>query len=93
MIADRLHLIHPLETDASISRGDFAKFVGPVVNILKSIATNTGAVAVDPLAYFCEGSVCRATTKDGRPKYMDSQHLRSSYAKEAATFIDQMILN
>jgi len=93
MLTNRLSLRQPVNTDGFISRTAFENHVKPITTILQDIAATSGSMIIDPLDYLCEGLVCRTNTRDGRPKYKDSQHLRATYAENAATFIDQMIVH
>jgi hypothetical protein len=94
MLIDRLRLGHAaVNTNGFISKTEFQHHVRPMTAILKYIAESTGSTVFDPLDYFCEDLVCRTNTADGKPKYRDSDHLRSSYAETRATFIDQIILH
>jgi peptidoglycan/LPS O-acetylase OafA/YrhL len=70
----------------------FESFVAPLTDRLRSIAAQTGATAVDPRVTLCDGLVCPSTGPDGLPSYVDSNHLRSSFARERASFVDEMLL-
>lgn len=54
------------------------------------VAAQSGATVIDPFEYLCQGSVCRTTGENGAPLYKDGHHLRSSFAAQAATYIDQV---
>ena len=82
-----------LNTNGFISKPAFQSHVRPITAVLEHVAAMTGSTIIDPLDFFCEGSICRTNTADGKPKYRDADHLRSSYAKETATFIDEIMLH
>jgi len=72
--------------------GPFESFVAPLTDRLRSIAAETGATAVDPRVTLCDGLICPSTGLDGLPLYVDSNHLRSSFSRERASFVDEMLL-
>lgn len=53
-----------------------------------AMAHRTNAIVIDPVLHFCENGLCRAAMDDGTPIYKDSTHLRATYVKEFADFID-----
>jgi hypothetical protein len=59
---------------------------------LQESAARTGAKVIDPRSTLCAGMVCPAVGTDGMPLNIDSSHLRASYARERATFIDETLL-
>ena len=70
----------------------FESFVAPLTDRLRNIAAQTGAIVVDPSRTLCEGLICPSTGLDGLPLYVDSNHLRGSFARERASFLDEMLL-
>lgn len=82
----RFHAAPPVDVRA------YESYVAPLMNRLRSIAEQSGAVAVDPRYTLCEGLNCQATGADGLPRYIDSNHLRGLTALEHASFIDEMLL-
>jgi hypothetical protein len=56
--------------------------------ILRDIAARTGATVIDPLNSFCDQSACGTIDADGNPRYRDAGHIRASYARDHATFLD-----
>jgi len=59
---------------------------------LRNIAAQTGAIVIDPRLALCNGMICPSSGLDGLPLYVDSNHLRGSFARERATFLDEMLL-
>jgi peptidoglycan/LPS O-acetylase OafA/YrhL len=55
---------------------------------LSKIATEAGAILIDPVAHLCPKLDCRAFAADGKPAYRDFNHFRASYVRESANFID-----
>jgi peptidoglycan/LPS O-acetylase OafA/YrhL len=91
----RLSLHPPLRFAANGPRVDarpFESFVAPLTDRLRNIAAQTGAIVVDPRITLCDGLICPSTGLDGLPLYVDSNHLRSSFARQRASFVDEMLL-
>ncbi|MDA7417780.1 acyltransferase family protein [Xenophilus arseniciresistens] len=61
---------------------------------LARIAQDSGAQIIDPLPALCtpEGQCLRAGA-DGTPIYKDTSHLRASYVREAAVYMDAVLLS
>jgi len=55
-------------------------------------AARRGIVIIDPVPDLSENGICFSENKEGIPIYSDPQHLRSSYVKEHATYLDKTIL-
>lgn len=62
----------------------------PIHAKLREVATRAGARVIDPLPWFCDAETCRGRTADNAIIYMDAGHLRASYVREHATFIDEV---
>jgi peptidoglycan/LPS O-acetylase OafA/YrhL len=91
----RLSLHPPRRLAANGPRVDvrpFESFVAPLTDRLRNIAAQTGAIVVDPRITLCDGLICPSTGLDGLPLYVDSNHLRGSFARERASFLDEMLL-
>jgi len=59
---------------------------------LTNIALENKIGLIDPTKFLCVNDVCSGFRDDFDPIYKDAVHLRSSYAKNYATFIDLTIL-
>jgi len=70
----------------------FESFVAPLTDRLRNIAAQTGAIVLDPRVTLCDGLMCPSTGPDGLPLYIDSNHLRGSFARERASFLDETLL-
>jgi peptidoglycan/LPS O-acetylase OafA/YrhL len=98
MLPSQLRLSLHLPADISLPGGrridaaPFESYAQPLMSQLRSIAAQTGAIAVDPRATLCDGLVCAATGADGLPLYLDSNHLRARFTREQASFVDDMLL-
>jgi peptidoglycan/LPS O-acetylase OafA/YrhL len=60
---------------------------------LQQIAVASGAIVIDPMSTLCDADgACLRTDAQGVPIYKDATHLRSSYVKRFASFIDPAIV-
>jgi peptidoglycan/LPS O-acetylase OafA/YrhL len=76
----------------SVDDQPFMDFVAPLMTRLREIANDSGASVIDPASFLCVDAACPVTAADGRPLYLDSNHLSASFAREHAGFIDQVLL-
>ncbi len=58
---------------------------------LQALAVRTGAVAISPIAALCQRMACRRIQDDGQPLYKDTNHLRASFVRGNAGFIDVVL--
>jgi hypothetical protein len=89
-----LHRPHVLVADRSrrVDAASFETFVAPLMSRLRDIATRAGAWVLDPRSTLCAGMMCPAVAGDGTPLFLDSNHLRASFARERASFLDETLL-
>ena len=71
------------------SAEDFSAFVN---TRLRKVAERTGAEIIDPADYLCDATSCPTVDSSGQPIYKDSNHMRASFAREHATFIDRVVM-
>ena len=83
----------PFASGPRVDAAAFESYVEPIMKRLREIAAQTGATAVDPRHWLCEGMICSSTDADGLPRYLDSNHLRAFSAREKASFIDEILLS
>jgi peptidoglycan/LPS O-acetylase OafA/YrhL len=76
--------------DRFTERSTFESFARPVTNKVQTAATRGGATVIDPVDVLCDSTRCRTVGPSGAPLYMDSNHLRATVARDAATFIDRV---
>jgi SGNH domain (fused to AT3 domains) len=55
---------------------------------LADLAARDGAHVIDPIASLCPNKQCPIVDSQGAPLYKDSMHMRASYARASATYID-----
>lgn len=87
----RLSSIRPL---AKITDLDLKKFWdenAPARMRLIKLAQESGATVIEPAAYLCKNNLCPVLGDDGAPLYTDGIHMRPSYTRRAAVFLDQTI--
>jgi peptidoglycan/LPS O-acetylase OafA/YrhL len=87
--ADRLSRIK--KTPSRTTPIDHAELV--LRQKLIEIARRSGARIIDPLPSLCHQDQCYRLNADGTPIYMDDAHLRPSYVREYATFMDKALLS
>jgi peptidoglycan/LPS O-acetylase OafA/YrhL len=73
----------------SISRSDLDPLTDSIRSKLVVAAHDAGARVIDPMATLCDASVC--TLSNGSPIYKDGSHLRGSFVREHATFLDEVM--
>lgn len=83
--------IRPLETIRDLDLEKFRGENAPVRTRLIGIARETGAIVIEPASYLCKNGRCPVRGGDGAPLYTDGMHMRPSYTRSAATFLDQTI--
>lgn len=57
---------------------------------LDAIAARTGAILIDPVASFCDSVKCPTVDSGGQPIYRDYNHMRASFARKNARYIDRV---
>ncbi len=66
------------------------KFVGKISEKVQRVAEAAGAQVIKPLDYLCDSEFCPIADKDGHLMYFNYGHLRRSYVRDQATYIDQI---
>jgi peptidoglycan/LPS O-acetylase OafA/YrhL len=77
---------------ASPSKADLQQRYLPIQSQLRQIAVETGAIIIDPMESLCNAVICPAQTHTGEAIYRDMRHLRPSYVRENARFMDETVL-
>lgn len=70
---------------------DYNGFFGRHENIrveLGKLAIENGAIVIDPIESFCPGKRCPIFDSEGTPLYKDALHMRASYVRSSAGYID-----
>jgi hypothetical protein len=63
----------------------------PTAARIDSIGRQTGATVIDPMDWLCDEKSCPIVDVYGLPIFKDDNHLRSSYVRARATFMDQVL--
>jgi peptidoglycan/LPS O-acetylase OafA/YrhL len=74
----------------SPTRAQMEKFVGKISGKIQHVAEAAGARVIKPLDYLCDNEFCPIADKGGRLMYFNYGHLRQSYVRDHATYIDQI---
>jgi hypothetical protein len=78
------------EIPESPTRSQMEKFSGKISERIQRAAETAGAQVIKPLDYLCDDEFCPIADKDGRLIYYNYDHLRTSYVRDHATYIDQI---
>jgi peptidoglycan/LPS O-acetylase OafA/YrhL len=57
---------------------------------IQAAAEAIGARVIKPMDFLCDAMYCPGFTKEGRLMYFNYDHLRASFVRESATYIDQI---
>ena len=74
-----------------IARAALEADYGAIQQDLRRAAEAAGAVVLSPLDFVCDAQWCPALDGTGTPMYKDASHLRPSYVKREARFLDQTL--
>jgi peptidoglycan/LPS O-acetylase OafA/YrhL len=87
-----LRLLARPKTPESPTRAIMDKFVGRTDEKVRSAAEGAGARVITPMDYLCDNDVCPIVGRDGRLMYFNYGHLRRSFVRDQATYIDQIFI-
>lgn len=76
------------EKQASFDYAAFMTKFGADRAAIAELATHSGAHVIDPLPSLCQSHQCPVFDSTGAPLYKDSMHMRASYARSSATYLD-----
>jgi peptidoglycan/LPS O-acetylase OafA/YrhL len=76
----------------SPTRPQMEKFVGKISDKIQRVAEAAGARVIKPLDYLCDSEFCPIADKDDHLIYYNYGHLRQSYVRDQANYIDQIFL-
>jgi peptidoglycan/LPS O-acetylase OafA/YrhL len=93
MFANRLRGFQEKKPVTGITKADFISREATVTARLRQLAGSAGATVIDPVDYLCDAKTCPTVSANGMPIYTDEQHLRASFARSAAVFIDSIFKN
>jgi hypothetical protein len=55
---------------------------------LTNLAIKNGAIVIDPVKHLCRDNKCPVFDSEGNPLYWDEMHMRASYVRSSADYID-----
>ena len=73
---------------------DYPGFLDRHKNIrteLVNLAIKNGAMVIDPIKYLCPENKCPVFDSEGNPLYRDEMHMRASYVRFSADYIDRTL--
>ena len=76
------------EGPSGITLAEFGLAFGAFDQRLRAIAVAAGASVIDPLPALCPNGRCPAVDETGAPIYSDGVHIRASYVRRHASYID-----
>lgn len=79
--------------DGGLSRQSIVEKYGKIQLDLKSIAEAIDVKVISPMDFLCDASLCSSVEKNGEPIYKDGSHLRPTYVRDKATFIDDVLIS
>jgi peptidoglycan/LPS O-acetylase OafA/YrhL len=74
------------QTDYSLV--DFLRGNGSFLNEIRDIASEEGAVVIDPVEFLSTNGICLFKDGEGIPIRYDADHLRPGYVREQVTYLD-----
>ena len=81
--------LRPLKVIARpVQLSRFVQENGGALAELETVARRAGAAIIDPLLHLCGEGICKTMGADGQPLYKDRNHLRASWVRENASFVD-----
>jgi peptidoglycan/LPS O-acetylase OafA/YrhL len=79
------------KSSESPTRSQMEKFVGKISDKIQRVAETAGARVIKPMDYLCDKQICPISI-DGQFRYIDNYHLRASFVRDHAAYIDQIFL-
>jgi peptidoglycan/LPS O-acetylase OafA/YrhL len=77
--------------EVSIPRNELYAEVAGVDDAIRAAATAAGARIVEPFDLICSAERCAVIDDEGRPIFTDESHLRASYVRDNARFLDELL--
>lgn len=91
LLRGRLPYLSSRDPVTSIPRKTHESFEAFTNSQLRALASQTGAVIIDPADYLCGPAECSVIGPTGDPIYKDGNHMRASFARDHASFIDRVL--
>jgi peptidoglycan/LPS O-acetylase OafA/YrhL len=78
-------------SDIHFNYQEYFRRYGESRDKVERAALDNGAVVIDPLKFLCPEKSCPVFDGKGTPLYKDWVHMRASYVRESAVYIDQTL--
>jgi peptidoglycan/LPS O-acetylase OafA/YrhL len=91
-MVDYHELIPRARQVSGVARADLASAFSPIDSRVRVAAEKGGAQVLEPLDWFCNGSVCPVQDSRGRPVSKDGSHMCASVVRTRAVALDQFVL-
>jgi peptidoglycan/LPS O-acetylase OafA/YrhL len=88
---ERHGLIPSAKVVLPVSRAKLVDDFFAVDSRIRAAAERAGAEVMDPMDWFCDGSLCPVQDSSGRPLSRDGSHICASVVRSKATALDQFI--
>jgi len=92
LMVDRRRLIPRAKSVQPVARASLESSFAAVDGRVRDAAEKAGAQLLDPMDWFCDGSLCPVQDATGRPISKDGSHICASVVRAKATALDQFIL-
>jgi len=80
-----------VEQSGGISASELKLELGTAMDLLKTAVKDAGAVPLDPTGDLCSNGFCPVASPEGVPIYVDGVHVRASFVRRHATFLDVVL--
>jgi hypothetical protein len=74
-----------------LTNSQFTKSTGQIMAQIRRLGEEARATIIDPIDYLCTEVGCRIVSAASEPIYRDAWHLRPSYVRDHADFMDQTV--
>jgi hypothetical protein len=91
LLPQRLPWLGPRKAQGNVALTDALAHSAQLRGRLNELAKRAGATVIDPVPFLCDGPRCQTIGPDGRSMYVDDHHLRPSFVREYAKYIDQIV--
>ena len=91
MLRSRLPGFRATEPLTSVPRSRVVERSRVVNARLMEAARIGGATVIDPVDFLCGPTACPTVSNQGKPIYRDNNHMRASFVRERATYIDSVL--
>jgi peptidoglycan/LPS O-acetylase OafA/YrhL len=75
----------------SVSRAALYREVATIDAVFRETALAAGVRIIEPFEWMCSATTCELTEATGDPVFIDESHLRATFVRERAKFLDQLL--